>query len=306
MSLRRFVVCLLLALRRALGGLRRRGQDHRRQHRGGRASRDEPAVARQSVQCRDLHALHFSAIERNAPGRDGVHEPGDQRRGRRRRALDVQKRVEQIVAAADAQGVKLYWLGPPCVLKPWETYSKKLDEILAAQLAGTSVTYVSLQDPGFCERSLHAAGRRALYYGGLRPHVAESGLGRGSSRSSSPPRANTRQSPTSARRRPARRGHKKKMRGRRAGDADHAPRRSEDDRQPRALEAWGRRAFCTSTVCFALAMVFAGAPTRSPPRRRAIRRRSASLLSAIRWRTGCGGRCSAALEKTNVWRKRSN
>lgn len=71
-------------------------------------------------------------------------------------ALDVRKRVEAIVAAADAQGVKLYWLGPPCVLKSWETYSKKLDEILQAQLAGTSVTYVSLQDASFCDRSLHA------------------------------------------------------------------------------------------------------------------------------------------------------
>ncbi len=71
-------------------------------------------------------------------------------------ALNVQKRVEQIVAAAEAQGVKLYWLGPPCVLKPWETAAKKLDEILAAQLAGGSVTYVSLQDSSFCERSLHA------------------------------------------------------------------------------------------------------------------------------------------------------
>ncbi len=71
-------------------------------------------------------------------------------------ALDVHKRVEAIVAVAEAQGVKLYWLGPPCVLKPWETYSKKLDEILQAQLAGTSVTYVSLQDASFCDRSLHA------------------------------------------------------------------------------------------------------------------------------------------------------
>lgn len=71
-------------------------------------------------------------------------------------ALDVRKRVAAIVAAADAQGVKLYWLGPPCVLKPWETYSKKLDEILTAQLAGTSVTYVSLQDESFCAPSVHA------------------------------------------------------------------------------------------------------------------------------------------------------
>ncbi len=71
-------------------------------------------------------------------------------------AMNVEKRVEAIVAAAAAQGVKLYWLGPPCVLKPWETYSKKLDEILQAQLAGTAVTYLSLQDPSFCDPSLHA------------------------------------------------------------------------------------------------------------------------------------------------------
>ncbi len=70
--------------------------------------------------------------------------------------LDVEKRVEAIVQAADAQGIKLYWLGPPCVLKPWETNSKKLDALLQAQLAGGSVTYVSLQEPSFCAASLHA------------------------------------------------------------------------------------------------------------------------------------------------------
>ncbi len=71
-------------------------------------------------------------------------------------ALDVEKRVAAIVAAAEAQGIKLYWVGPPCVLKPWEVHSKKLDEILQTQLAGTSVTYVSLQDPSFCDPSIHA------------------------------------------------------------------------------------------------------------------------------------------------------
>lgn len=70
--------------------------------------------------------------------------------------VDVKKRVDEIVAAADDRKIKLYWLGPPCVIKPWEVSSRKLDEILAAQLAATSVTYVSLQDPGFCEASLHA------------------------------------------------------------------------------------------------------------------------------------------------------
>jgi hypothetical protein len=71
-------------------------------------------------------------------------------------ALDVESRVKAIVAAAEAQGIKLYWVGPPCVIKPWQVHSKKLDEILQAQLAGTSVTYVSLQDPAFCDPSIHA------------------------------------------------------------------------------------------------------------------------------------------------------
>jgi hypothetical protein len=71
-------------------------------------------------------------------------------------ALDVHARVAAILAAADAQGVKLVWMGPPCVLKPWEQYSRKLDEILKQQLEGGPATYVSLQDPKFCERSVHA------------------------------------------------------------------------------------------------------------------------------------------------------
>ena len=71
-------------------------------------------------------------------------------------ALDVKKRVEAIVAMADSLGVKLVWMGPPCVLKPWESYSKKLDEILSAELAGTSVIYVSMQDATFCDPSVHA------------------------------------------------------------------------------------------------------------------------------------------------------
>jgi hypothetical protein len=71
-------------------------------------------------------------------------------------ALDVHAKVQAIVAAADAQGVKLVWMGPPCVLKPWEQNSKKLDEILKAQLAETSVTYISLQDAQFCDRAVHA------------------------------------------------------------------------------------------------------------------------------------------------------
>lgn len=72
-------------------------------------------------------------------------------------ALDVKAKVAQILAEADRLGVKLVWIGPPCVLKPWEQYARKLDAILAAQLAGTSAKYVSTQDAEFCSTRLHAA-----------------------------------------------------------------------------------------------------------------------------------------------------
>jgi hypothetical protein len=71
-------------------------------------------------------------------------------------ALDVKAHVAAIVAEADKLGVKLVWIGPPCVLKPWEEYAKKLDGILASELSGTSVTYVSTQGPEFCDAKVHA------------------------------------------------------------------------------------------------------------------------------------------------------
>ncbi len=71
-------------------------------------------------------------------------------------ALDVKAKVAAIVAEADKLGVKLVWIGPPCVRKPWEQYAKKLDVILAAELTGTSAIYVSTQDDEFCGVKLHA------------------------------------------------------------------------------------------------------------------------------------------------------
>jgi hypothetical protein len=71
-------------------------------------------------------------------------------------ALDVKAKVAAIVAEADKLGVKLVWIGPPCVRKDWERYSKQLDGLLAADLANTSAIYVSLQDDEFCSAKLHA------------------------------------------------------------------------------------------------------------------------------------------------------
>jgi len=70
--------------------------------------------------------------------------------------VDASPRVAEIAAAARDQGVKLTWLGPPCVLKPWEAHSQRLDQVIAAALAGTSVAYVSAQGTDVCAPSLHA------------------------------------------------------------------------------------------------------------------------------------------------------
>jgi hypothetical protein len=69
---------------------------------------------------------------------------------------DQKAKVDSIVAAAEAQGVKLVWVGPPCVLTKWEDHAKALDANLASALKDTSVTFVSAQDAEFCAASLHA------------------------------------------------------------------------------------------------------------------------------------------------------
>ncbi len=69
---------------------------------------------------------------------------------------EQQQRIGQIVAAAREQGIKLTWLGPPCVRTAWEVHSEKLDKVIAATLAETPVAYVSAQTPEFCASGLHA------------------------------------------------------------------------------------------------------------------------------------------------------
>ena len=123
-----------------------------------------PLFSTNPAKCRAARTVVMSLGTNDAVGGASTFTSASRRSSRRR----------------EAQGVKLVWLGPPCVLKPWETYSKKLDEILAAQLEGGSVTYVSLQGPEFCERSLHAGDGVHFTMAGYGLHVAESGLGRGS------------------------------------------------------------------------------------------------------------------------------
>jgi hypothetical protein len=71
-------------------------------------------------------------------------------------ALNVKQQVDKIVSTAAAQELRLVWIGPPCVLKPWNENVKKLDAILREQLQGKGVTYVTMSDPSLCDRSLRA------------------------------------------------------------------------------------------------------------------------------------------------------
>jgi hypothetical protein len=72
-------------------------------------------------------------------------------------AIDVKKPVQDILAAAKAQDVKLVWLGPPCVFKPWDASAIKLDAILRQELDGTGVIYVPMRGSDICDRSLRGA-----------------------------------------------------------------------------------------------------------------------------------------------------
>jgi len=63
-------------------------------------------------------------------------------------ALDVEARVKAIVAAADAQGIQAFTGSARRALSsPGRCYSKKLDEILESELAGTSVTMSAFRIP---------------------------------------------------------------------------------------------------------------------------------------------------------------
>ena len=72
------------------------------------------------------------------------------------KVLNVDSAVTGIVAAAKARNIRIIWLGPPCVFKPWDRSAAALDQRLAGLLARQGVTYVSMRDPALCVRSLRA------------------------------------------------------------------------------------------------------------------------------------------------------
>lgn len=68
----------------------------------------------------------------------------------------VEKSVDKLVAAAKDAHLRAVWIGPPCVMKPWNKNVVRLDEILKTRLAG-QIAYVSIADAQLCDRSLRSS-----------------------------------------------------------------------------------------------------------------------------------------------------
>lgn len=69
----------------------------------------------------------------------------------------VEQAIDRIVSAVQETGNPVVWVGPPCVLKSWNTNVVKLDQILRARLSGKAgIFYVSVADEAVCSRDLRA------------------------------------------------------------------------------------------------------------------------------------------------------
>jgi hypothetical protein len=58
--------------------------------------------------------------------------------------------IEWVIDLALKTGEKIVWIGPPCVLKRWDTLAKEMDDYLRRRLASTAIQYVSLRDAEIC------------------------------------------------------------------------------------------------------------------------------------------------------------
>ena len=68
---------------------------------------------------------------------------------------NLDKSIDDILNAAAKKRMRLVWIGPPCVHRPWDTRARELDQMLAAKLPARGVTYVPMRDPTFCTGGLH-------------------------------------------------------------------------------------------------------------------------------------------------------
>ena len=65
----------------------------------------------------------------------------------------IEARIDRTVAAVQAAGIKAVWVGPVCVIKPWNETVTKLDAVLRRKLAGR-IAYVSLAGDTYCDAGI--------------------------------------------------------------------------------------------------------------------------------------------------------
>jgi len=68
---------------------------------------------------------------------------------------NIDKSIDDLVAAAERRQLNPIWIGPHCVRKSWDMRARELDEILRTRLAKTSIKYVSMRDSRLCAGNLH-------------------------------------------------------------------------------------------------------------------------------------------------------
>jgi hypothetical protein len=68
---------------------------------------------------------------------------------------NIEKSIDDVVAAGERRKLRMVWLGPPCVRRPFDVQSRQLDQILKDRLASTPVTYISMRDQQICSGVFH-------------------------------------------------------------------------------------------------------------------------------------------------------
>jgi hypothetical protein len=63
---------------------------------------------------------------------------------------NIDKSIDDILAAAAQRQLTVVWVGPHCVRKAWDKQASALDEILRNRLAKTSVKYIGTRDATIC------------------------------------------------------------------------------------------------------------------------------------------------------------
>ena len=68
---------------------------------------------------------------------------------------NLDKSIDAILDLAAKKRMRLVWIGPPCVHRPWDTRARELDKMLSAKLPPRGVTYVPMRDAAFCTGGMH-------------------------------------------------------------------------------------------------------------------------------------------------------